>query len=266
MTSPQDFHPQFEYAKKVVKNAGALLREYAEKEVEIVKHQIALSDLSTEADGAVETFIRTHLEEKYPDYGFIGEEGEASLAEEAWIVDPLDGTMAFSRQIPEYGIALAFKSGTQVIFSVQYLPVFDLLLTAYKGEGAFCNDEKISVGQVDSFDRTVLSIGYQDFWREKFQAHTLTLLEHDHAFRVGHSSVVESYYFASGKTDVLFRFDQKLWDTAAECLLMEEAGGVITNEKGEKLELVFSKDGKHNFMATNPILAENAADIIYRND
>lgn len=264
MNSSKDFHLEFECAQEIVKQAGDLLQEYADKGTEIVKHGThSLSDLSTEADGAVENFIRSHLEKKFPDHGFIGEEGEASEGEQAWIVDPLDGTMAFSRQIPEYGIALAFKSGEEVIFSVQYIPVFEVLLTAYKGEGAFCNGERIQVGEVTSYDKTVLSIGYQNIWREKFREHTLSLLEGNHAFRIGHSSVVESYYFAAGKTDVLFRFEQKLWDTAAECLLMMEAGGVVTNEYGEPLSYTFSKEGLHNFVVTNPSLAESAARTIY---
>ncbi len=265
MKPVKDFHHEFELAQAVVKKAGALLKEFAEKGAEIVKHgEQSLSDLSTEADGAIEEFIRKALEKEFPDYGFIGEEGEACFGNESWIVDPLDGTMAFSRQIPEYGIALAFKSGNEIIFSVQFLPIFDLLLTAYVGEGAFCNEEKIRVSSVDSFERSLLSIGFQNFWREKFQRGTIELLADNHAFRVGHSSVVESYYFASGKTDLLLRFEQKLWDTAAECLLMSEAGGVVTNEFGEPLQYIFSKDGLHNFMVTNPVLAENSAHIIYR--
>jgi myo-inositol-1(or 4)-monophosphatase len=266
MNPQQDFHLEFEHAKHVIHQAGLLLKEYAAKGARVLdkKDQIGLTNLSTEADGALEKFIRGELEKKYSQYGFIGEEGEASEGEQAWIVDPLDGTMAFSRQIPEFGIALAFKSGREVIFSVQYIPTFEVLLTAYKGEGAFANGEKLEVGKVKNLDQSLISVGFQNLWNPLHREHTFSLLDPDHAFRAGHSSVVESYYFASGKTDVLVRFDQKIWDTAAECLLMEEAGGIVTDEFGQKLVFSFTKDALHNFMVTNSLVAEAEKEHLFK--
>lgn len=251
-----DFQKEFEFAKKVIQEAGKLVLSYAKKKID-VSYKEDYSFL-TEADTATENFIYESLQKKFPSYGFIGEETEMDIKDTSWIVDPIDGTISYSRGIPEYGIALALKSDNKLIFSVQYLPYASKLLHAYTGYGAYCNGQKLSVGNVKDFKKAYLSIGYQNFWYPKYQQHTLNVLTKPtiHRFRVGGSSVVESYYLAGGRTDISIRFDQPIWDTAAEYLLMKEAGAVITNESGKPLHLHFDKTSLHNYIATNSFLRD----------
>lgn len=242
-----EFHKEFVYAQKIIVEAGKLiLSRYKEN------HTISFKSDSTwvtSVDKEIELFIRDKLTAIFPLYGFIGEEGDAEIRDISWIVDPLDGTVAFSRHIPEFGIAIAFKSNNTLIFSVQYIPLTDILLTAYLSHGAYCNGKKITINKKPN-DKLLLSLSIQTLKENQFQKYTLNLVE-KYLFRVGHSSILESYYLVRGKTNIYIRFEQPIWDTAPEILLMKEAGAIITDEKNRPLKLYFSKSARHNLIATN---------------
>ena len=255
-----EFKKEFELAQEVIKDAGEIMLAQIAN-----SHKISRkidSSIVTQVDKTIERFIQKRLMSISSAYGFIGEEGKEIQKEIAWIVDPLDGTVAFTRQIPEFGIAIAFKKDQEIIFSVQYIPSTDRLLTAYNNKGAYCNEKKISIGQVQDLHDAIVSFGVRHLWQKAFQDYTLELVKNSR-FRVGHSAVVESYYLASGKTDIFLRFEQPIYDVAAEYLLMKEAGAIITNEYGKPLHLHFSKEAKHNVVATNPFINKNYKDQLY---
>jgi myo-inositol-1(or 4)-monophosphatase len=260
----QDFHNAFELAQQVIKEAGekslTLLNEKPKLVSKEFKHNFV-----TEVDQQLESFIKEKFESQFPDFGFLGEEGEHKESNVFWIVDPIDGTIAYGNNITsEFGLAIALIENDDVIFSVQYLPVSDKLLTAFKGEGAFENGTKIHVSEKTEFGGpTLISIGHQNFWDDRFIEYTLKLVKQCHNLRVSYSSVVESFYLASGKTDVVIRFNQAVWDVAPEYLLMKEAGAVVTDWYGNPLKMTFTKDSRHEFIATNTVINKNGAELLY---
>src|SRR5258707_13774696 len=124
-----EFEKEFELAKKVILETGQIAHSYFIKKLEVTYHED--NSFLTRADIECENFIRSRLESAYPSYGFIGEETQENIRDTAWIIDPIDGTVSFARQMPEYGIALALKRHNDIIFSVQYLPESETLLHAY---------------------------------------------------------------------------------------------------------------------------------------
>ncbi len=259
-----EFEKEFELAKAVIQDAGEILLSYYHKPSNFTQKEDG--SFLTEADIASEQFIKRKLADQFPEYGFIGEETEGIKKEISWIIDPLDGTLAFTRHLSEFGIAIALKRGNQLIFGVEYIPLSNDLLFAFEGQGAYKNDSKLSVSTMDDLSKSFASIGMQNFWKGEYVSQTTALLRQkiNNHFHVGLSSVVEAYYLSSGIVDLYIRFEQPIWDIAAQYVLMKEAGAVITDEYGKPLRIGFSKDARHNLLATNPLLAENAKDLLYR--
>lgn len=256
----QDFSSEFEFAKQLILLANTIattkffdnptIKEKADK------------SYVTETDEALETFFTTKLREKFPQYGFIGEEGTYDTKEYNWIIDPIDGTTAFARGLPEFGIVLAFVSQTNVLFAFIYRPILNELFSAKKGQGAFKNDQKITVSDVSELSHAVISFTPQCFSVEKYREYSLNLCQTNH-LRVAHSSAVESTLLAQGNIDVLIKFDQPIWDTAAQYLLMTEAGATVADKYGNPLQLSFEKGALHDYIASTPALAINEVETLY---
>lgn len=255
-----EFKNEFEKAQDIVREAGKIILSYYGSTLKISLK--ADSTWLTKIDTEVESFIYDKLKSLFPDYGFLGEEGEDKIKDIAWIVDPIDGTAAFTRHIPEFGIALAFKKGDKVIFSIEYIPLIDSILTAYESQGAYCNGKRIQVNDAKNLHEIILSIGARNYWNEEFRDYTIKLTENNY-FRVGFSSVFESYYLATGKTDIYVRFAQAIWDVAPEYLIMKEAGAIITDECSNPLTLHFSKTARHNVIATSPFINKEFHSFLY---
>lgn len=259
------FEKEFEIAQKVISRASAIVMKYYKKGLPFVLKKD--NSLLTEADVASERFIKSELLKTFPEYGFIGEETAGTEKEIAWILDPLDGTRSFAAHIPEFGIALALKKGNDLICSVISLPLYNSMLTAYAGTGAFENGRRLTVSNTLTTDSMLTSIGMQNFWMEEYADYTKKVMQSvKNKMHVGLSSAVESYYLASGKIDVFIRLNQPIWDIAAQYLLMRESGAVVSDISGKTLQLGFSKKALHNCVAVNQYLAENAKDILFCND
>lgn len=255
-----DFHKEYSFAKAIATNAAKIILKYYQTDLEI-NYKEGNSPL-TIADIETEKFIRSSFETKFPNYGFLGEETEENVKDICWIVDPIDGTTAFSRGIDDFGTAIALKVGNEIIFSIETIPTKHQLYSAYKNEGAFCNDKKISVSKRDDIEKSLISLGGEGL-RHEINHEVSLRLALNNRVRVAPSSMIESVYLASGKTDVVFRFKQKIWDIAPECFLMQEAGAIVTDHFRHKLQLTFTKDAKHDYIATNPLLASTYKDLLY---
>jgi myo-inositol-1(or 4)-monophosphatase len=263
MEEKQDFHQEFSEARNIIRETAALIKAAVGNSSQIVKTKGDHFNIVTETDEKAESFLREKLAAAFPDYGFIGEEGEEIIKDIAWIIDPIDGTTAFERNIPEFGIALALKKGDHVIFSLMYRIATDDLFSAYRGEGAFRNDEKLHVSETADPKNAVISVSHQQFWYERYNTYTLRLINQVRSFRISYSAVVESCYIAEGKLDMLIKFEQSIWDVAPEVLLMQEAGAKVTDEKGEGLVMEFSKNAKVSYIAANAKLHEACKAFLY---
>jgi histidinol-phosphatase len=189
----------------------------------------------TEADRAAERLVRELIESKFPGDGIIGEEFGAVRQEASrrWIVDPIDGTRTFVRGVPFFGCLLALEEDHEPVIGVMYFPALEETIYAARGEGTWWNGRRALVSDVTSLDSALLlttdvdSIkrqGYEDgFHRLRSRAGMLRTWGDCY----GHALV------ATGRAEIMLDPLMSVWDAAALKPIIDEAGGVFTNWRGE---------------------------------
>jgi myo-inositol-1(or 4)-monophosphatase len=244
-------------AAQIAREAGALLREYFVRGVETeYKGDV---DLVTVADRSAEKLIRTRLAEAFPDHGIYGEEGtrERLEGEYRWYVDPLDGTTNFAHGFPQFCVSLGLEhrpAGTKpcedgvLTAAVIYDPTRDEMFTAERGRGAALNGKPIHVSRIKELAESLLATGFPSRKRHAspnihfYQEFTLR----SHGVRRAGSAALDLAYVACGRMEAFWEFNLNPWDTAAGILLVEEAGGRVTDFAGA-----------HYRLASDEILASN---------
>ena len=235
-------------ATEIAREAGAKLREFFAQGVETeYKGDV---DLVTVADRTVEKLIKTRLGETFPDHGIYGEEGtrERMQGEFRWYVDPLDGTTNFAHGFPQFCVSMGLEQrpagkaededGT-LVAAVIYDPLRDEIYTADRGQGARLNGRPIKVSRVPELAEALLSTGFPSRKRHAspnvhfYQEFTLR----SHGVRRAGSAALDLAYVASGRLEAFWEFNLNPWDTAAGILLVEEAGGRVTDFAGNPFKL-----------------------------
>ncbi|MFC1653482.1 inositol monophosphatase family protein [Patescibacteria group bacterium] len=189
-------------------------------------------ELVTQIDIDCENIIKNLLINDFPNYGFLGEESEEKKEDTdyKWIVDPIDGTVNFSRGINLYGISIALANKNKVILGIVYNPVSDELFVAEKSQGTTLNGVKTKVSNEESLDRSVI------YSTELFKSdqHVSSLYKKIKQFRITSSSAYETCLVAAGRIEGFIKVTTNPWGFAAANLIVEEAGGEVTNFKGEE--------------------------------
>jgi len=240
--------------------AGAILLRHYGKPHQIV-HKGAI-DLVTEADLASETFILDALDQKMPGSKILSEESFSSYNslpdKPVWIIDPLDGTTNFAHNFPWFSVSIAFydsgKSQTGVIFN----PVQNELFCATLGGGAWLNDRRIKVSKVDRLKRALVATGFPYDVHDRSDSIISMLkavLIHSQGVRRPGAATLDLAYLACGRLDAFWEIGLKPWDTAAGYLLVEEAGGRLSDLKNTAFspfvpELLASNGFLHNDLVT----------------
>ena len=235
-------------AAEIAREAGARLREFLAQGVETeYKGDV---DLVTVADRTVEKLIRERLGAAFPQHGIYGEEGtrERMEGEFRWYVDPLDGTTNFAHGFPQFCVSMGLEqraTGTPpeqdgtLVAAVIYDPMRDELYTAERGQGATLNNKPMRVSQIPDLAESLLSTGFPSRKRHAspnvhfYQEFTLR----SHGVRRAGSAALDLAYVASGRLDAFWEFNLNPWDTAAGILLVQEAGGVVTDFAGNPFRL-----------------------------
>ena len=247
-------------AAEIAREAGARLREFYAQGVETeYKGDV---DIVTVADRTVEKLIRTRLSEAFPDHGVYGEEGtrERMEGEFRWYVDPLDGTTNFAHGFPQFCVSMglehraagmkAGEDGT-LVAGVIYDPLRDELFTAERGQGAQLNGKPVRVSRTPELAEALLATGFPSRKRHAspnvhfYQEFTLR----SHGVRRAGSAALDLAYVACGRMDAFWEFNLNPWDTAAGILLVEEAGGHVTDFAGGRFQLK-----SEEILATNGLI------------
>lgn len=198
-------------------------------------------DFVTEADRAVEAFLRQKIAEAYPDEAFIGEEdGITGTGSRTWVVDPIDGTANYMRSLPEWGVSIAFVDGDQITHGVIDLPDTQETAAAHLGGGAFLNGTKMSVSDVEAAKSAVAILGYSS--RQPLKNHFQTiehLLNEGFEYRRQGSACFGLFSVATGRAEAYAEHHINAWDAFAGMLLVSEAGG---DNKSDEVQR-FMKDG-----------------------
>lgn len=249
-------------AAEIAREAGARLREFFIQGVATeYKGDV---DLVTVADRTVEKLIRSRLGEVFPEHGIFGEEGtrERLDREYRWYVDPLDGTTNFAHGFPQFCVSMGLEHRPNGIHEQQdgtltaaviYDPMRDELFTAERGRGIQLNGKPARVSRIAAVSEALLATGFPSRKRHASPNihfyHEFTL--RSHGVRRAGSAALDLAYVAAGRIDAFWEFNLNPWDTAAGILLVEEAGGRVTNFAGGAVRLASDE-----VLATNGLLHE----------
>lgn len=184
-------------------------------------------DFLTETDGLVERYLRRRIAEAFPQDGFLGEETGGVPANDVWVVDPIDGTANFARQIPHFCISIAFVSGGQVEIGAIYNPGTDELHFARRGCGATRNGAPIHVADTSDYQRACVELGWSTrLPNATYLAALDRILEEGANVRRAASGALGLAFVADGRSDGYAELHMHPWDCLAGLLLVREAGGV----------------------------------------
>ena len=222
-------------ALKAAKEAGKIQLRYFGKNIE--KKTKKDNSYFTKADIESTNKIRAIIGKQYPKHNIICEELGSSnkKSDYRWIIDPLDGTHNFIMDNPLFGVSIALEHKKEIILGVIYMPFLKKLYYAKKGKGAFCNGKRIQVNNETKLQKCLL------IYDAKLRTQTDTkirilkkLAKLTWRFRVFGVAVYNNILVAEGKAGINIDFDSNSWDHAATLLLVEEAGGKVTDLNGKR--------------------------------
>jgi len=233
-------------ASRAALAAGALLRRWAGKPTQVATKRSAI-DLVTDIDRACERLIERTLRRATPAFGFLGEEfGERTgAAPYRWIVDPIDGTNNFVHGLPLFGVSIGLEAlgpvpRRRILVGVIYDPMRRELFVAQKGRGTWLNGRRLHVSSTATLSRSLLSTGFSSKFLEHTQPYLgwfTRLQRRSHGVRRIGSTVLSLAAIAAGRLEGFYEQDVWPWDIAAGTLLVEEAGGRVTNFQGRAVVL-----------------------------
>lgn len=249
-------------AIKAAKAAAKIHLKYFDKGVEI-QSKGKEQDRVTVADIESEEKIAGIIKKECPDHNIIGEEGkyEKTSSPYTWIIDPLDGTNNFSQGLPIFCVSIALAKDDEIILGVIHDPTRNEMFLAQKGKGATLNGKKISVSSISSLGKSILITG---FYYDRGQP-MLDTLDNIKTFllkgitgirRLG-SAALDLCYIASGRADGFWEFTLNPWDFAAGKLIVEEAGGRVSDKEGKEVNLKESY-----IVASNGLLHEEMLKVL----
>lgn len=225
---------------KAVEKAGQVLLEKFERNVAIsYKGEI---DLVTDADHAAEKVIVELLRERYPDHDILAEEGdyERRGADQCWIIDPLDGTTNYAHGLPWFAVSMALSVRGSVVLGAVFNPYNGELFVAERGQGATLGSRVLQVSTTETLDRSLLATGFAYDHKQNPDnnyVHFARLQRLAQAVRRVGSASLDLACVAAGRFDAFWELKLKSWDVAAGVLLVEEAGGVVTDYSGQPMAL-----------------------------
>ena len=205
----------------------------------------------TVADTEAERVIIETIAAEFPDHGFLGEEsGDTdSTSPYVWIIDPIDGTKNYIRHIPLFGTQIALMKADELILGVSNMSAMNELLYAEKGRGAFLNDEPIKVTAVDQVAEAMICHGGMDTFGDRGILESLCNLALDAARTRSFGDCYMYHLLASGRVDAVIEAAISVWDIAALTVIVEEAGGRVTDLRGEPIGV-----NTDSILATNGFL------------
>lgn len=245
MLSQESLNQLLEQTQEVAKTVGAFIRKERQHfDVNKVEHK-GFNDLVSYVDKEAEKQIVERLSEILPEAGFITEEGTNTTQGEVfnWVIDPLDGTTNFIHGIPVFAVSIALMEKEEVILGVVYEVNRHECFYAMKGGGAFCNDTPIRVSGAPNLAASLISTGFPYYNFElidRYLNSMKALMQKSHGLRRMGSAAVDLCYVAAGRTEGFFEYNLNSYDVAAGTLLVQEAGGMVTDFAGGK-DFIFGR-------------------------
>lgn len=243
---------------EIAREAGALLMEHFRQRVKIeYKGDV---DLVTIADRQSEKLILERIRARWPSHDVLGEEGglHDRGSDYRWYVDPLDGTTNFAHGYPVFCVSLGLEHKGQRIAGVIYDPTRDELFSAELGGGSYLNGDRIHVSKTASLSESLVATGFPSHKRHRNPNihfyHQITL--RTHGVRRAGSAALDLACVASGRFDGFWEFNLNPWDTAAGVLLVEEAGGRVSDFQGGPFQITSRETMASNGLVHEAMLRE----------
>ena len=208
-------------------------------------------DFVTKTDKKVEQIIIEELEKARPGFNFLAEEGGTveSKSEYTWIIDPIDGTSNFIHGIPHFSISIGLEKSGEIIAGMVFDPIKNEMFYAEKGRGAYLNNSRIRVSSRNNIKDSIALTGCPILDENNFEIflkeHKSIMKNFNKVRNLG-SAALDLSYVAAGRAEVFWHKNLKYWDLAAGILIVKEAGGTITDYKGN----TFQKNNSE-LLATN---------------
>lgn len=247
--------------------AGAkILLDYFAQGVEMrSKDKEASYNLVTDADVSSEQAVARVIQSRRREHAILGEEELTASVDEQhlWVVDPLDGTNNFAHRIPHFAVSIAYYKDGEPVCGVVVNPVHQDWYWATKGGGAFHNGRQLQVDGADSLKQSMVGCGFY-YDRGAMMEATLAAIheffkQDIHGIRRFGTAALDLCQVAAGMFGAYFEYQLHPWDLAAGRLILEEAGGRVTDCRGEELQL-----RKTSILATTPLLHEKCLQIVKR--
>ena len=256
-----------DFALETAHKAGRLLCDLYHQQ-----HSMRLKssdiDIVTEADVASERLIVEAIHARFPDHRVLSEEGlgnwqaEPGKARRLWLVDPLDGTVNYAHGYPFWGVSLALAEHGRVVTSVTYDPLRDETFWTERHQGAWCDGRRMSISEVNQLRDALVATGFA-YKRATLADNNLAefgaVMPRVQGVRRAGAAVLDMAHLADGRLDGYWEMHLKPWDWAGGWLLIEEAGGVVTNRVGETWSL-----GSTDIVASNGSLHTELLQLLQR--
>lgn len=246
---------------EATREAGQIITSYFQGSF-TVDNKEGINNLVTEVDKHSEKKIIEIIRKHYPTHSIISEEIGELIQDSPyqWIIDPIDGTVNFAHGIPLCCVSIGIKHNDDLLLGTVYNPMMNELFFAEKGKGAYLNDKPISVSQKSDFRKACLVTGFPYKWPES-REHPIRVFERFimeglPVRRLG-SAAIDLCWVACGRFDGFWEYNLSSWDVAAGYLIVQEAGGRITNFEGSPYS-VFDKET----LATNGHIHEEMLRLI----
>ncbi|MDC1436139.1 inositol monophosphatase [Gammaproteobacteria bacterium] len=229
-------HPTVNIALRAAREASDIIVQAFDRLDRVKVFEKGANDYVTNIDQEVEELIKTAIQKAYPEHSFLGEETgliEGEDKDTTWIIDPIDGTRNFMRGFPHFCISMACVKNNKVEHAVILDPIRQDEFTATRGEGSRLNDSRIRVGTKDRLQDAVISMSYASGEHYDSALALQAKLQNKIAgLRFTGSAALDLAYAASARLDAGWMSGIKQWDVAAGILLVQEAGGLISDHQG----------------------------------
>ena len=233
-------HPMLNTAVKAARKAGAIINRASLDLDQLTVRSKQDRDYVSEVDQMAERAIIETLLDAYPNHGILAEESGSADAKNGedyqWIIDPLDGTTNFLHGLQQYSISIALKHKGQITQAVVYDPARNELFTASRGRGATLNDRRIRASKRAKLSECLIGTGFpfRDFsFAEAYLNMFRDMMRATSGLRRPGSAALDLCYVACGRYDGFWEFGLAPWDIAAGALLISEAGGLVSDMRGE---------------------------------
>lgn len=231
-------------ATQAARKAGQVLYRFSKKLDRIKIADKGINEFVSEADQQAELAIIEIIRQHYPEHAILGEEsgetahtGTTEGARHRWIIDPLDGTTNFLHGVPHYAVSIALEVDGKLQNGVIYNPVSEELFTASRGQGAFVNDRRMRIDPNVKLAQSLIGTGFpyhsnrvhMDKYLEMFKA----VMAKTSGIRRPGAAALDLAFVAAGRFNGFWEIGLKPWDIAAGALMVQEAGGMVTDLAGD---------------------------------